>query len=68
MDKTNNQKEYTVVVKVEGRALVTVTAKNAEEARTKANNQVCNMDFGELTDIDWDAVYSERSDGVRVDY
>lgn len=68
MDSTNNQKEYTVAVRVEGRALVTVKAKDAEEAKDKANNQVCNMDFGELTDIDWDAVYSESEDGTRVDY
>ena len=37
-------------------------------ARCKANGKVCDMDFGELEDIDWDGVYAEDANGNRVDF
>lgn len=64
----SHEQEFTVCVRVTGRALVTVRAKDAEMARCRANGKVCDMDFGELEDIDWDGVYCEDEDGNRTDY
>lgn len=63
-----DEQEFTVCVRVTGRALVTVRAKDAESARCKANGKVCDMDFGELEDIDWDGVYAEDEHCNRTDF
>ena len=62
------EKEYMVCIRVTGRVLVPASAVDAEMARCKANGKVCEMDFGELEDIDWDGVYAEDANGNRVDF
>lgn len=63
------EKDFTVCVRVTGRVLVSVSAEDAEQARCLANGKICDMDFGELSDIDWDGVYCEEDQsGKRVDY
>ena len=64
----SQEQEFTVCVRVTGRTLVTVRAKDPEMARCKANGKVCDMDFGELKDIDWDAVCVEDPNGNHIDY
>jgi hypothetical protein len=66
--KKMNEQEYMVCVRVTGRVLVPVKALTPEMARCLANGKVCDMDFGELGDIDWDGVYCESPDGQRTDY
>ena len=63
-----DEKEYMVCIRVTGRVLVPASAVDAEMARCKANGMVCEMDFGELEDIDWDGVYAEDANGNRVDF
>ena len=62
------EKEFMVCVRVTGRVIVPVTAVDAEMARCKANGKVCEMDFGELEDIDWDGVYAEDAKNKRTDF
>ncbi len=62
------EKEFMVCVRVTGRVLVPVKALNAEMARCLANGKVCEMDFGELEDIDWDGVYAEDESGQHTDF
>jgi hypothetical protein len=64
----SQEQEFTVCVRVTGRVLVTVRAKDPEMARCKANGKVCDMDFGPLEDIDWDGVYCEDEKDNRTDY
>lgn len=67
IDNTKNvDKEYMVRVRVTGRVLVPVSAVDAEMARCLANGKVCDMDFGSLEEIDWDAVYAEDANGNCV--
>jgi hypothetical protein len=63
-----NEQEYMVCVRVTGRVLVPVKALTPEMARCLANGKVCDMDFGELGDIDWNGVYCESPDGQHTDY
>lgn len=52
--------KYIVRVAVEGRVEVTVDADSIEEAKEIANDQVCDMDFGPLEDIEWDTATAWR--------
>jgi hypothetical protein len=62
------EKEFVVCIRVTGRVYVPAKALDPEIARCRANGKVCDMDFGELEDIDWDGVYAEDSQGNRTDY
>lgn len=62
------EQEYMVCIRVTGRVLVPASAVDAEMARCRANGKVCDMDFGELEDIDWDGVYAEDANGNRIDF
>lgn len=63
------EKVNMVCVRVTGRVYVPVDGNlDPEMARCKANGKVCDMDFGQLEDIDWDGVYCEDADGNRTDY
>ena len=58
-----------VCVRVDGRVLVPVHAvdpKNHDAIIETANQIVSEMDFGELEDIDWKAIYIEGENGNRV--
>ena len=59
---------YEVSVAVEGKVTVVVETDSFEEAKIIAYNEVCNIDFGELEDIDWKVVNAEDQDGNFVDY
>lgn len=67
-NRQSKDNEYMVCIRVTGRVLVPASAVDAEMARCRANGKVCDMDFGELSDVDWDAVYAEDSNGVRIDF
>ena len=60
--------KYIVSIAVNGRVNVEVEADNLEDAKAKACADVCDMDFGELECIDWDAVNAEDENGVLTDY
>lgn len=45
--------EYTVVVSVRGSVCLNIEAESKEEAKRIADENVCDMDFGALEDIDW---------------
>ena len=62
------EKDYMVCIRVTGRVYVPAKALDPEMAKCRANGKVCDMDFGELEDIDWDAVYCEDPDGNHIDY
>ena len=59
---------YEVSVAVEGRVTVVVETDSFEEAKNIAYNEVCDIDFGKLEDIDWQVVNAEDEDGNFVDY
>ena len=56
--------KYEVSIAVDGRIKVVVEAENFEEAKRKACEEVCDIDFGELEHINWDAENAE----VFVEY
>lgn len=58
--------EYSVRVFVEGCVTVTIDADSVEEAKEKANEEVGEMDFGELSNIEWDAIDVEAEGGVNM--
>ena len=60
-----DEREYTVCVAVEGKTLVLVKANNFEEAKKKACDEVFELDFGPLEDIDWHALYAENENDER---
>ena len=51
--------KYIVSVAVDGRVDVEVEANSFEEAKEKASNEVCEINFGNLECIDWHAVNAE---------
>lgn len=60
--------KYFVSFAVDGRAHVTVDANNPEEAKEKASQELCDIDFGELECIDWNAVNAEDEHGNLTDF
>lgn len=60
--------KHWVSVAVEGRVYVEVDAESFEDAKTKACAKICDMDFGELECVEWDAVNAESEDGEEIDY
>lgn len=60
--------EFTVKLAVKGRAYVTVEATDFDEAKEKACEEGCELDFGPLENIEWEAVNAEREDGQCKDY
>lgn len=60
------EKEYAVTMRVEGRFITTVYAKSTEEALKEANSAYCDADFGELRDVDGEAIIIEDADGNYV--
>lgn len=51
-------KKYYVTVKVSGEYIVEVEAESFEDAKLKAIDAYYDADFGELTEIDANEVYS----------
>jgi len=61
--------KYYVSIAAECRLDVCVEAASFEEAKKKAEAEVCESDFGEVTEvIGWHAVNAEREDGMFRDY
>ena len=60
--------KYTVSIAVNGRVDIEVDADNLEDAKAKACSEVCDVDFGKLECIDWEAVNAEDENGVLTDY
>lgn len=60
--------KYVVSVAVDGRVDVEVDAKNFEEAKEKACEEVGCIDFNRLEFIEWKAVNAEDENGVFKDY
>lgn len=60
--------QYTVSIAVNGRTDVIVEAENFEEAKKKACEEVCDIDFGALECIEWQAINAEDEKGNFVDY
>ena len=60
--------KYTVSIAVDGRVDVEVEAESFDEAKSKACVAVCDLDFGNLECIDWNAVNAEDETGVFKDY
>ena len=60
--------KYIVSVAVNGRVDVEVDAENFEEAKEKACQEVCDIDFNRLEFIEWEAVNAENENGVFKDY
>ena len=55
--------ECVVRILVEGCVTVIVDADNVEEAKEKANEEVGEMDFGELSNIEWNTIDVEDENG-----
>lgn len=55
-DFAGDEQEYAVKFAVDGRAYVRVQASDTVSAVKKACQEVCDLDFGELEDIEWNAV------------
>ena len=62
----NEEKEFYVTFRVEGRFVAYVKAKTEEEARDKAEEVYCSVDFGVLHDIDGYPIIIEDEKGNFV--
>lgn len=51
--------KYNVAVRVSGFVSVEVEASSMDVAKQIANDEVCDMDFGSLQNIDWEALSAE---------
>ena len=60
--------KYVVSIVVNGRVNVEVEADNLEVAKKKACAEVCDVDFGELECIDWEAVNATDETDCIFDY
>lgn len=56
----NKPANFTVIIAVNGRIHLRVNAATEEEAKRKACEEVCEIDFGSLEDIEWSAVNAAR--------
>lgn len=64
VEEANNEEEklYEVTLKVTGKYVNHVSAKNEEEAYVKVDNLCADADFGELSDIEWEKSKIEISE------
>ena len=51
--------KYIVGIAVDGSVYIEVEADSFDEARDKANDMMCEIDFGQLEDINWNVVNAE---------
>lgn len=59
----SKKQQYYVTMKVEGRFIAEVFAKNIKEAKNLATSQYMDADFGKLEDIDGDCIMVEDMNG-----
>ena len=62
-----NKEEFYVALKVEGRYIARVFAKDKDEAKALAFDAYTEADFGDLEDIDAEFVVTQDSHGNYVD-
>lgn len=62
----DEEKEFYVTYRIEGRFVACVLAKNLEEALSKAEDKYCEADFGVLADIEGEPIIVEDQDGNFV--
>lgn len=67
-DYIEKEKRYTVSVEVNGVIDVAVSADSPEEAKEKANDVVCSLDFGDISFVEWRPVTAEDIDGNVTEY
>ena len=60
--------KYIVHIAVNGYVDVEVEATSPEEAKKKACDETCDIDFGPLRDIEWYAPCAEDENGKFIDY
>ena len=60
--------KYLEGIAVDGREYVEVEANDLDEARNKANDMVCEVNFGKLEDINWNAISAEDENGNFIEY
>ena len=60
--------KYIVSIAVDGRIDVEVEADSFEDAKAKACAEVCDLNFGNLECIEWNAVNAEDENCVFKDY
>ena len=60
--------KYYVGIAVDGRVYVEVEANSFEEAKEKAIDVFENIDFGQLEDIEAEAINAEDENGKFKDY
>ena len=51
--------KYSVTARVSGVVSVEVEASSMDVAMQIANDEVCDIDFGRLENIDWEALWAE---------
>lgn len=61
-------KKFCVGIAVNGRAYITVNARNPEEAKQKAEYAFQEFDIGNIECVDWKAINAECEDGERTDF
>lgn len=60
--------KYWVRLKIEGRIEVEVEANSPEEAKIAGENEIYDLDFGNLEEIEWEAVNCEDENNSHTDY
>jgi len=60
--------KYTVGVAVDGRVYIEVEANSFDEAADKANDMVCEINFGRLENINWNVANAEDEEGRFMMY
>ncbi len=62
----DEEKEFYVTYRIDGRFVAYVVAKNLEEALSKAEDKYCEADFGVLHDIEGEPIMVENQEGNFV--
>ena len=62
----DEEKEFYVTYRIDGRFVACVLAKNLKEALDKAEEKYCEAEFGVLTDIEGKPIIVEDQDGNFV--
>lgn len=58
--------KYYVGFRVDARYIAEVEADSLEEALSKAENDICDVDFGEAEDIDCDAIWVDDENANQI--
>lgn len=65
---TKQKHKYYISVAIDGRITVPVYGYNPEDAKNKVQNEICDINMGDIECIEWKPVNAEDINGNLTDY